>query len=85
MEQGDSSNSNTHSYVLTSGPLGDITSRSDLLTTARIAHGIPEMRQAIQEDPTLPFGWPCLLHCGNPQEWSDDRDSHVIFIVCLVF
>jgi hypothetical protein len=85
MEQGDSSNSKTHAYVLASGPLANITTRSDLLTTARIAYGIPEMRDAINEDRSLPFGSPCILHSLRPQEYSADRNSHVFIFNTILF
>ena len=68
--------------VLASGPFGNITSRTDILTTGRIARGLPELRRSIDEERTLSFGSPCLLRADSPQEWSDLRNELVFH--CLI-
>lgn len=77
MDRGESSKQGSIVGVLASGPLGRITSRTDILAAARIARGVPEVRRAIEEDPSLSFGTPCLLHAESPQPWSDQRNSQV--------
>ena len=44
------------------GPLENITQRTDILTTGRLARDVVGMHRAIREDPNLPFGTPSLLH-----------------------
>lgn len=88
MEKGESSKRVKHGSmvgVLASGPLGNITSRTDLLSTGRIARGVPEVRRSIEEDPSLSFGSPCLLHMESPQpfNWSDLRYSEVFHFVLV--
>lgn len=78
MERGGVSNSKHFVSEIASGPLDDITANSDLLSIARLARGIPGMRNAIEADPRFPFGSPCLLH-SDPMEWPEDRTEHVIF------
>ena len=61
---------------LHSGPVQNITKRADLLSTARLARGMVGMRQAIRENPDLPFGLPALLY-SDPETWPFDRDDTV--------
>ena len=58
------------------GPVANITSRSDLLSTARLSRGMVGMRRAISQDPSLPFDRPALLH-SDPEAWPWDRDPKV--------
>lgn len=58
------------------GPLGNITKRADILSTARLARGMHGLRRAIAADPSLRFGRPALLH-SDPEAWPFDRDKKV--------
>ena len=58
------------------GPVGNITRRADLLSTARLARGMIGMRGAISQDPSLMFDRPPLLH-SDPEAWPWDRDEKV--------
>ena len=60
------------------GPLGDITKRADILSTARLARGMHGYRRAIAADPSLLFGKPALLH-SDPEAWPFDRDNKVLY------
>ena len=84
MEHGGSSKSRHFVSEIAPGPLEEITSNADLLSIARLARGIPGMRNAIESDPKFPFGSPCLLH-SDPIVFPDDRTEEVISIRVFPF
>ena len=64
MEKGESSKRSREESiygVLVSDAFGNITSRTDILTTGQIARGLPELRPTIEEEGILAFGSPSLL------------------------